>query len=373
VFGDIGCTGINVNGWLNMGITGNADNPNSRYNGALAPNDRNDFQLNQLYMVFEKALKTDECCWDFGGRLDLLYGTDYIYAISTGFETNPDGSPKWNANKQYGLVMPQVYGEIGHGKLSMKLGRFYTTIGYESMMAPNNFFYSMNYALRYAEPTTHTGGLLTYKRSDDLSFFVGGVNGQDQTDGLVDSLGALFGVAYTPKDRKWALSSSIMAGCLQPTLDPTVFAPRSYWSTYFTYNFTEKFQSVTQYDIGWQDNFDTAGHNTSFWSITEYLFYTLNEKWKAGLRYDMFRDEDGTRLGGLRYGGLPGGNPLPLPSGNNGTVQAITAGLNYMHNANLRIRPELRWDWYGGGGAPLFNDRNANRQFTAAVDMVLLF
>ena len=100
-----------------------------------------------------------------------MYGTDYIYCESLGFETNPDGSPKWNASKQYGLAMPQVYGEMGVGKLSAKLGRFYTPIGYESMMATSNFFYSMNYALRYAEPTTHTGGVFTWKTSDELSLY----------------------------------------------------------------------------------------------------------------------------------------------------------------------------------------------------------
>ena len=96
--------------------------------------------------------------------------------------------------------------------------------------------------------------------------------------------------------------------------------------------------------------------SADFWSFTQYLFYTLNDKWKAGLRYDMFVDDQGTRLGGLRFGGLPGGNPLPLPSGDAGTVQAITAGLNYTYNANIRIRPELRWDWYAGSGPELFDD-----------------
>ena len=106
---------------------------------------------------------------------------------------------------------------------------------------------------------------------------------------------------------------------------PTVYAPRTYFSTYLTYNFSKKWQSVTQWDAGWQQDYDVQGHTADFWSFTQYLFYTLNDHWKAGLRYDMFVDDQGTRLGGLRFGGLPGGNPLPLPSGDAGTVQAITA------------------------------------------------
>jgi hypothetical protein len=240
-------------------------------------------------------------------------------------------------------------------------------------MAPNNFFYSMNYALRYAEPTTHTGGLLAWKASDEFSLFAGGVDGQDRTDGLTDSFAVLTGFAYTPKDAKYSLNFNIMTGGLEPTNVPSVFGPRTYFSTYFTYNFTDRFQSVTQWDAGWQENFDLAGHTADFYSVTQYLFYTINACWKAGLRYDMFVDDEGSRLGGLRFGGVPGGNPLPLPSGNAGTVQAISAGLNYTYNANLRLRPEVRWDWYGGEGLPLFDDRTQNRQFTAALDMILLF
>ncbi len=373
LIGNPGCTKINITGWLDMGMTGNSDNPALRYNGTLAPNDRNEFQFNQLYMVMEKALKTDDCKWDIGGRVDLLYGTDYIYCESLGFETNPDGSPKWNAGIDYGLAMPQIYVDVGYGKMDLKVGRFYTTIGYESMMAINNFFYSMNYALRFAEPTTHTGGLLTLKHSDELSLFIGGVNGQDETDGVVDSLGALTGFAYTPKDKKYALNFAIMTGCLDPTNDLTVYAPRTYFSTYLTYNLNKKWQSVTQLDAGWQQNFDLQGDQADFWSFTQYLFYTINDCWKAGLRYDMFVDDQATKLGGLRFGGLPGGNPLPLPSGNAGTVQAITAGLNWTPNPNFRLRPELRWDWFGGSGLPLFDDRTKNSQFTVACDGIIQF
>ena len=276
---------------------------------------------------------------------------------------------------RYGLAMPQVYGEVGYGNLSLKLGRFYTTIGYESLMPTNNFFYSMNYALRYAEPTTHTGGLFTWKKSDEWSFYLGGVNGQDQTDGLTDSFAALTGFAWTPKDQKYALNFDMMTGGLgpRPPIRLTPFAPRTYFSTYLTYNFSKKFQSVTQWDAGWQQDYDLAGHTADFWSVTQYLFYTLNDQWKAGLRYDMFVDGQGTKLGGLRFGGLPGGNPLPMPSGDAGTVQAITAGLNYTYNANLRVRPEVRWDWYGGSGTPLFDDNTKNSQFTVAVDAILQF
>ncbi len=63
------------------------------------------------------------------------------------------------------------------------------------------------------------GGLFTWKNSDELSLFVGGVNGQDETDGLTDSLAVLTGFAWTPKDKKYALNFAIMTGGLEPTND----------------------------------------------------------------------------------------------------------------------------------------------------------
>jgi hypothetical protein len=373
LIGKLDGTNLNIYGWLDQGITGNPANPASHYNGTLAPNDRDQWQGNQAYLVVEKTLDTKDRGWDVGGRVDLLYGSDYIFCESLGFETNPDGSPKWNADPQYGLAMPQVYGEVGCGDLSLKIGRFYSIIGYESIMATSNFFYSMNYAVRFAEPTTHTGGMLTKKVSDELTLYAGLVNGQDETDGLTDSLAALSGFAYTPKDQKYALNFGIMTGGLEPTDVPTVYAPRTYFSTYLTYNFTKKLQSVSQWDAGWQDDYDLQGHTADFWSFTQYVYYGLNDQWKAGLRYDMFVDGQGTRLGGLRAGGLPDGNPLPLPSGDAGVVQAITLGMNYTCSPNLRLRPEVRWDWYSGSGPKLFDDETKNSQFTVAIDAILQF
>ena len=75
-----------------------------------------------------------------------------------------------------------------------------------------------------------------------------------------------------------------------------VYAPRTYFSTYLTYNFNKKWQSVSQWDAGWQQDYDGLDHTADFWSFTQYLFYSLNDHWKAGLRYDMFVDDQGTRL-----------------------------------------------------------------------------
>ena len=301
LIGNIGCSNLSVTGWIDMGGTIDPANPASHYNGTLAPNDRDEWQFDQTYLVMEKKLKTDNGCWDYGGRVDLLYGSDYIYCQSLGFETQPDGAPKWNASSQYGLAVPQAYIELGNDKLDCKIGEFYSIIGYESIMATNNFFYSMNYAVRYAEPTTNSGGLFSYKLNDDLTAYAGGVNGENQTDGVVNSLAVLTGFAYAPKNQKFSLNFGLMTGGLGPGY-AEFSGPQTYFSLYGTYKFNDKWQSVTQWDSGWQDNYDglNENHTAVYYSFTQYLFYTINPCWALCARYDMLVDQQGDVLGGLR-------------------------------------------------------------------------
>ena len=41
---------------------------------------------------------------------------------------------------QYGRAIPQLYAEIANGDWSVKIGHFFTLVGYEVVSAPDNFF-----------------------------------------------------------------------------------------------------------------------------------------------------------------------------------------------------------------------------------------
>ncbi|MEQ1583618.1 MAG: outer membrane beta-barrel protein, partial [Candidatus Nitrotoga sp.] len=73
--------GIEVGGWINAGITYNANNPTDRFNGPVTFADRSkEFQLNQLNVFIQRAVATEGKEWNFGGRFDLMFGTDAIFA-----------------------------------------------------------------------------------------------------------------------------------------------------------------------------------------------------------------------------------------------------------------------------------------------------
>ena len=46
--------------------------------------------MNQLWLGWERPVKTDGCGWDIGGRVDLMYGSDWRYGECYGLETNLD-------------------------------------------------------------------------------------------------------------------------------------------------------------------------------------------------------------------------------------------------------------------------------------------
>ena len=148
--------GINTYGWVAAGL--GANNWGSAFNGPITFNDRNwQGQMNQLYLVNEKLLDTEDGGFDWGGRVDLLYGTDYIFTTARGLDGNlfyqpnaagAGGAPSWG-NKYYGLALPQMYGELGYGDHAVKFGHFYTIIGYEVVPAIGNFFYTHAYTMQY--------------------------------------------------------------------------------------------------------------------------------------------------------------------------------------------------------------------------------
>ena len=74
---------------------------------------------------------------DIGGRVDLLYGTDrrFVDGLRAGLRVEL-------GQRFYGLAMPQMYGDIAINDLVIRGGHFLAPCGYESVMAPENFFYS---------------------------------------------------------------------------------------------------------------------------------------------------------------------------------------------------------------------------------------
>ena len=393
---------INTYGWVAAGI--GANNWGAPWNGPITFNDRNWMgQMNQLYLVNERTLDTGDGGWDWGGRVDLLYGTDYIYTTARGLDAaragDPIGlgAPRWGSNKYYGLAMPQLYGELGYNDLAVKFGHFYTIIGYEVVPAIGNFFYTHAYTMQYGEPFTHTGVLDTWTVNDQLTVYAGITNGWDNFSDPINILGIanpgypgansnaafLGGVTFKNSDQTQALtvttsSGNEIGGFTSPL---ATIGNRSIISTVYTNELNDKLTYVFQNDNGWQFNAigiaETIGQQrgTAQWyGINQYLFYNFTETLIGGMRLEWFRDNHGYRVFNPIRNYWAGG---PWQGGYQGNFWQATWGLNWRATSNWMIRPELRYDWYSPdkAGTPLPFGRNSDQygQFYGGCDAIWQF
>src|SRR3954449_7859747 len=222
-------SGLKAGGWINGGVTYNP-NPTDGYNGTVTFADRaNSPQLNQFNIYIQRTVVTEGKTFDIGGRFDFMFGTDAIYTQAFGipqFDVNT-GQPldrgNWDLNlcckstQTYGIALPQAYLEaylpLGNG-LNIKAGHFYSPTGYETVPAPDNFFYTHAYSFTNGEPFTHVGVVGNYSVTSNWSL-MGGVTTGSATGGWdgtfnkqLGNWGGLGGIGWVSDDRRTSANIS---------------------------------------------------------------------------------------------------------------------------------------------------------------------
>ncbi len=355
---------VTFRGWINGGYLGNTQSPASLFHGPYNSVDRDEIMANQVYGIFERTLPEDQ--FGLGGRADIFYGLDYNVAASLGWELRPDGTPDWNSNQFYGLTIPQLYADFGRSDLHLQLGHFYTIVGYEGVPATSNFFYSKAYSYQFAGPFTHWGGLTNWAPNDNWAFASGLVNGWNALDRLDDDVNYLGKVVYSADERAWETSFAIITGAgTNDALTSTGTQTRYSWIV--DVNPTGKLEYVFHHWLGVQDQDPTRAGGTALWyGIDQYLYYTLSDSLRSGLRFEWFRDEAGTRVGINRVGN-------PVSTGFKGSFYSTSFGLNWIPNPNVLFRPELRWDFFDGSGGKPFDDGTKDYQLLLGLDLIVQF
>ncbi len=406
-----------LEGWLSAGATLDPRWPD---NTSRFPNRYDDqvnkFGMSQLYFSFGRAVNKNARHFDIGGQVDLLFGTDYIYTSSLGLETETYSyyghatvmdpklaQPKWNSTdgnrmnlgfgSDYGLSMPQLFTEIfapiGYGT-TLKLGHFYSMMGYESPMVPENFFFSHSLSMTYGEPTTLTGGVLSQKLTPRLTGLFGITQGWDIWDNPNKKASYLAGAAWNSCDRRASLAFTVHTGLY----DVEAESMRTNYSLVFRYDLSRRLQWVIQHDLGTEENGNYLSYRdavgdltttpvTGEWaSLSTYLFYVLTNRTSLGFRFEWFQDHNHSRIF----------DKTPLASYNaiTGDWQSTTGenyynvslGLNWRPTPHFTFRPEVRWDWsdvkvesnsaaYRRDG--VFDGLSKTNQFTVGLEGYLKF
>lgn len=399
--------GLKVGGWANAGVTYNAASPANRFNGPITHGDRSgEVQLNQLNMFLQRTVAEKGDAWDFGGRFDVMYGTDSVftqaygvpaYDVNTGQAMNRS---TWDLNmlrstsRFYDIALPQAYAEayapVGNG-LNIKVGHFYTPIGYETTPVPDNFFYTHAYTYQYGEPFTHTGLLGNYTVDKNWSVMGGAVTGSATGgwDGGWDKqLGNWAGIGGTTWTSDDDGTSANISGTYGGTSEHSS-QPWAMYSVVLKHNITDKTHLVLQHDHGYANKvlLNGALKDAEWYGVNSHLYYDIKDDLAVGVRGEWFRDNDGFRVcspqrvaaatnddNGVRTSSAANFLATCQPA----SYYAVTVGMNWKPMKWLNLRPNVRYDWVDGAVAgtgdsyrPFGNSKQD--QFLFSTDMAISF
>ena len=348
-------TGLDIRGWISAGGTLNPSN-GDKFNGPVAFNDRADqVQLDQAYLILEKKVPASPDTFSLGGRIDGMFGADGALPHSVGFDDKLYGSE----HPKNQLAIPQAYLEanlpVGTG-LDLKVGHFYTLLGYEVVTSPDNFFYSHSYSMEYAEPFTHWGALASYNISDELTASAGAVRGWDNLKDPADAnLMFLGGITYKPCEDTTAVFS-LTSGNQGYGQNLTAY------SLVVTHIFDKTWSYVFQHDLG---AYDTGDKTATWYSLDNNVFYEISDTDRLGLRLEWFKDSDGTRVAGPRSGSAAA----------DANYYELTLGAQHKFTDHFMLRPEIRYDWQSGAdaGSRAFNNGKDKDQILLAANVVFTF
>ncbi|HEX7447021.1 MAG TPA: outer membrane beta-barrel protein [Pirellulales bacterium] len=367
---------ILVAGWIAQSYTWNPYNPSDGFNGPVTWTDQaNRYQLNELYLYAVKPVDTKGEGWDYGGRVDLLYGTNYRWDTEAGLETH------LNSGKFYGLAIPQFYGEVGYNDLKVIVGHFISPVGFYTVGTYNNFFNTIPYTYQYGEPFTHTGLLARYQVTEKINAGAGLIHGWDDFDSSFNKWGGYLGTLTVNGN-----ADDSLAFVQVYSHEPTQNAARPFTQRYFqtlVYSrplkkISDKLTYIIQSDFGVQGEATLTGKTARWYGINQYLYWKKNDLWSWGVNFEWFRDEEGFRVtAAVPSPGSPNAIGWPRGPGFAGNFYQITFGPRWTPLPNVVVRPNFRADWYHGPNnvenLRPFDGGRRNLQQILATDVIITF
>jgi hypothetical protein len=365
-----------IYGWIESGLTGNPAGPTDHQNfGRLFDDRSNEFVMNQAVITAERALDP-KVGFDWGFKLQLLFGTDARYIHSLGLLDHAMSSNLYQPD------VPEAYLNLHlpiftEGGVDVKLGKFVTLEGAETIDPRTNPFYSHTYIFNFAIPFNHTGVLFTLYATKWLNLLGGVTRGVNTSiDDNNDAAAFHGGIGLHLNEEKFVVSAATHIGPETPGNDHDL----RYLNTITTtWKITDKLTSITDLNYTHDEAADASAYG-----VAQYFTYVINDRITAKIRGEIWRDDQGFYAAQFADPHDPmralAGEPVIDPrtvGGGRTTYGALTIGLDIKPPVpkpltGLTIRPELRVDHSFSDTTP-FNDSNDDTMFTAAIDVILAF
>ena len=363
--------------WAESGFTANVASPADHQNfGRLFDDRSNEPLFNQAAITLERTLSSTASDFSWGFKGQFIYGSDSRFIHSLGlFDRTTDDIVQPDIPEAYlNLHLPVLTA----GGLDLKLGKFVTLEGAETIDPRTNVFYSHSYIFNFGIPFNHTGALATLHTSKIVDLYGGitrGVNTSVEDNN--ESVAFHGGIGLNLLDGGLTVLATTHLGPETPDNnhdyrylnDITIVAKP-----------TKQLTLITDLNYIYDHAADATGYG-----IAQYLAYAFNDLISLGVRGEIWRDADNFYV--AQFGesddaadGLRGGNVTLDPrtvTGGETTYGAITLGLTIKPPVpkpltGCLIRPEIRYDRSLNGTHP-FNDSTDRDQFTAGVDVIFSF
>ncbi len=370
-----------IYGWVESGITVNPDAPRDNQNfGRLFDDRSNEPMLNQFVITLERALAPEPGKFDWGFKFQFMEGSDARFTHSLGL---------FSGSAPTSVVQPDIveaylnlhFPVITAAGLDLKLGKFVTLEGAETIDPRTNFFYSHSYIFNFAIPFNDTGAMAVLHANKWLAIDAGITRGVNTSiDDNNDSVAFEGGVGLTFFEGKLVISAATHIG---PETPNDNHDKRFLNCITTTWKVTDKLNAIT--DLNYTHD-EVSGADT--YGAAQYFTCTINSWLTAGLRGEIFSDQQNFYVTSFAnyhdpMRGLEGQSVIDPrtigggAAGHSTTYGAITAGVNIKPSvprplASLTIRPEVRYD-HTLNDVHAFNDSSDRGMLTFGIDAVLTF
>jgi hypothetical protein len=365
------------------GIVGNPQSPRDGVNfGQLFTDKANRPILNQLLLTLERDTDPKATGYDWGFKLQGMYGSDARLTHSLGVFDHliHDRNQIDIVEANISLHTPWLF----EGGIDLKGGIYPTPLGFELIDPKSNPFYSHSYIFN-ALPFKHFGLLSISHVNSVLDVYLEIDTGNQTTIGDGDNNRRPAGIAgfalnllggdltFTalthigPEDAKRA-APSFANSALRYDNDVVV-----------AYKYSDKLTFTTEVNYEREEGYRAEGYGAA-----QYVSYALNDTITLNARAEVYRDNNNffvsTPVNNLDYVNSERGySPANFYTASRATTYSeYTAGLTYKPAGlpkvikTFMVRPEIRYDRALNGSRP-FDDGKDRGAVTLSTDVILGF
>ena len=365
--------------------------------------------LNQILLTVQRPLDPKATDYDFGFKLQGMYGSDARY-------THYLGELDYIINDRSQLTPVEAWAVVHtpwlfSGGIDIKAGQWVTLSGAETIDPTTNYLYSHSYIFNFGIPLVETG-ILTISHVDPLVDIYAGVstgvnttfgNHQGDNNGAPAFVG---GIGLNLLDGNLTILATTHIGPENPDQPAVALACacnpnnalRYLNDITATWKVNDSLTLITDANYIRDDGFHASGYG-----ISQYGVYKINDWLKLVGRAEVWRDNNNFFVAAFPGNfsfvnfefGFPGNVVVPGPGPT--TYLGLTAGLNITAPIpdgaplikTLTVRPEVRYDSslngttpFDGTGIPttglpfsptVFGVGTKSSQFTFGGDIVATF